>query len=56
MLCHLRLGHPSFKYLKTLFPKLFEGKNISSFQCEVKLFPIQTYKSSKPFSIIHSDV
>jgi len=35
MLSHLRLGHPSFKYLKALFPNFFEGKDISSFQCEV---------------------
>jgi hypothetical protein len=31
MLWHLRLGHPSFKYLKALFRKLFERKDISSF-------------------------
>jgi len=64
MLWHLRLGHPSFKYLKTVFPKLFADKDFSSFQCEIcelakhhrNSFPAQTYKPSKPFSIIHSDV
>jgi len=64
MLWHLRLGHPSFKYLKALFPIFFEGKDISSFQCEVcefakhhrNSFPIQAYKPSKPFSIILDDL
>jgi len=64
MLWHLRLGHPSFKYLNFLFPKLFVEQGISSLQCEVcefakhhrSSFPIQSYKPSKPFSMIHSDV
>jgi len=61
---HLRLGHPSFRYLKHLFPKLFHNKNFSLLKCEAcefakhhrSQFPIQPYKPSKPFSIIHSDV
>ena len=32
---HYRLGHPNFKYLKLLFPSLFENKSMSDFQCEV---------------------
>ncbi|CAJ2662733.1 unnamed protein product [Trifolium pratense] len=64
MLWHLRLGHPSFPYLKHLFPKLFRNKDISLFKCEAcefakhhrSHFAIQPYKPSKPFSIIHSDV
>ena len=39
-------------------------KNLSSFQCEVcelakhhrAIFPLQSYKPSKPFSIVHSDI
>lgn len=64
MLWHLRLGHPSFRYLKHLFPKLFHNKNFSLLKCEAcefakhhrSQFPIQPYKPSKPFSLIHSDV
>jgi len=64
MLWHLRFSHLSFKYLKTVFLKLFVDKDFSSFQCEIceiakhyrNSFPSQTYKPSKPFCIIHCDV
>lgn len=64
MLWHFRLGHPSFKYLKHLFPKLFGNKDPSLFHCKICVlakhhrtsFPPQPYKPSKPFTIIHSDV
>lgn len=64
MLWHLRLGHPSFRYLKHLFPKLFANKDPSLFHCEncefVKYhhtsFPSQPYKPSKPFTIMYNDV
>jgi len=64
MLWHFRLGHPSFYYLRHLFPKLFLNKNPASFQCEIcelakhrrTYFPAQPYKPTKPFSVIHSDV
>ncbi|KAL9420128.1 hypothetical protein AB3S75_037830 [Citrus x aurantiifolia] len=64
MLWHRRLGHPSFLYLKHLFPNLFRNKLLSSFQCDIcqlakyhrASFPIQPYKASKPFTLIHSDV
>ena len=61
---HLRLGHPSFLYLKYLFPTLFKGVDPSMFQCEschlfkdhrVKFLP-KPYCPSKPFYLIHSDV
>lgn len=62
MLLHCRLGHPSFSYLKHLFPSLF--KNHDLFQCEIcqlakhnRIFlPSQPYRASKPFSLIHSDI
>ena len=64
MLWHFRLGHPNFQYLKYLFMNLFLNKNPSLFEYEIgelekhhhSSFPLQPYKPSKPFSIIHSDV
>ena len=37
MLWHHRLDHPSFPYLKILFPSIFNNKYATSFQCEVTL-------------------
>jgi len=64
MLWHLRLGHPSFAYMKRLFPELFKGMDCSSFQCEscilaknhCSTYLPKPYQASKPFYIIHSDV
>ena len=63
MLWHLRLGYPSFHNLKILLPSLFINKNPSLFECEICelakhhhiSFPMQPYKPSEPFSLIHSD-
>ena len=60
----LPLGHLNFIILKKLFPDLFINKNPRDFQCEIchlskqprQNFQSQTYKMSKPFSMIHSDV
>ena len=64
LIWHYRLGHLSFPYLSKLFPVLFRNKNPLLFQCEIcqlakhtrSTYSISPYKSSKPFSIIHSDV
>ncbi|CAH9105932.1 unnamed protein product, partial [Cuscuta epithymum] len=64
MLWHYRLGHPSFGYLKHLFPILFKNKDVEVFQCEIcqlakhkrSVYPTVNYKPSKPFSLIHSDI
>ena len=64
MLWHFRLGHPNFQYLKYLFPNLFKNKNSSCFHCDICQIPkhyrasflMQPYKSSKPFTLVHSDV
>lgn len=62
MLWHLRLGHPSFKYLKDLIPKLFVKEYILIFQCEVCEFSNNTvffqnkHKLSKTFSVTSSDI
>ena len=63
-LMHFRLGHPSFHYLKKLFPELFINKDLSSFHCEIcglakhhkNTYPAREYKPTKPFSLIHSDI
>ena len=64
MLWHLRLGHPSFPYLKYLFPDLFKNVDCTTFQCESCFlskshrisYKALTYRASKPFYLIHSDV
>lgn len=64
MLWHKRLGHPSFPYLKSLFPELFKGIDCSKLHCEAcnlakshrVSFPIKPYSASKPFYLLHSDV
>ncbi|CAN1141583.1 Serine/threonine-protein kinase TOR, partial [Linum perenne] len=64
MLWHFRFGHPSFRYLAHLFPSLFINKKSDSFNCEVcqyskhtrSVYPSLPYKSTHPFSIIHSDI
>ena len=61
---HCRLGHPNFKYLKLLFPSLFENKRMSDFHCEVCEFakhhqvsyPLKDYTPTSPFTLMHSDV
>lgn len=63
MLWHSRLGHPSYEYMKHVVPQDLFNKN-SKFQCEIcelakqarVTFPIQGYKPTKPFHLIHSDV
>ena len=60
----LLIGHPSFVYLKRLYPRLFGNKDIVSFNCEhcvlAKLsrnsHPPHTYKPFIPFHLIHSDI
>ena len=64
MLWHYRLGHPSFQYLKILFPNLFKNKIPSSFKCEIcalakhhqASYPPRPNKPFAPCSLIHSDV
>ena len=63
-LWHYRLGHPSFSYMKHLFPQLFSTLRHSDFRCETCIFakshrvpfPISFNKSDIPFILIHSDV
>ena len=62
-LYHRRLGHPSFRTLKILFPSLCKGLDVETFHCDVcefakhkcVPFPISN-KTSIPFSLIHSDI
>lgn len=64
MLLHQRLQHPSFTYLKALYPYLFINKDIRSLRYEhyncakqsCKHYPIQSYKLLKPLHLIHSDI
>lgn len=63
-LWHNGLGHPSFSYLKYLYPQFFINKNPSSFHCDHCVLekqprehpPPYPYKPSTPFHLIHSNV
>ena len=64
MLWHNRLGHSSFPYLKSLFPSLLRIKMLIHFIVKfvnlpntlVFPFPSNPYRSSKPFSLVYSDI
>ncbi|KAL5856724.1 hypothetical protein ACOSQ3_004182 [Xanthoceras sorbifolium] len=63
MLWHHKLGHPSYNYLKRLFPSLFNKTSVP-FECEIcqiakhtrTSFPTKSYIPSTPFHLIHSDI
>ena len=63
-LYHCRLGHPSFRVIKMLFPSFFKKLDVESFHCEVcelakhkrVSFPISNKISTSPFFLIHTDV
>ncbi|KAG8488224.1 hypothetical protein CXB51_018059 [Gossypium anomalum] len=63
-LYHLRLGHPSFRVLKIMFPSLFKGLTVENFHCDIcelakhkrTSFPVSNKRTSTPFSLVHSDV
>lgn len=58
------LGIQSFICLKTLYSHLFINKDIHSFRCEHCIsakqtrthYPIRSYKSPKPFYLVHTDI
>ncbi|XP_040949746.1 protein root UVB sensitive 6 isoform X1 [Gossypium hirsutum] len=63
-LYHLRLGHPSFRVLKIMFPSLFKGLTVEQFHCDIcelakhkrTSFPVSNKRTSTPFTLVHSDV
>ncbi|KAJ7982145.1 Retrovirus-related Pol polyprotein from transposon TNT 1-94 [Quillaja saponaria] len=63
-LWYSRLGHPSFSYMKHLFPDLYSDLHDSDFKCDTCIFakshrvpfPISSNKSGIPFALIHFDV
>lgn len=63
VLWHKRMGHPSFSYLQRMFPHLHLNKSTIP-HCDIcefakhhrPTFTPSIYKSTRPFSIIHSDV
>jgi hypothetical protein len=63
-LWHRRLGHPSFEYLRHLFPNLFLQSKDVNFNCKTCIlakshrnsYHASLNKSSILFALIHSDV
>ncbi|KAK2354846.1 putative mitochondrial protein [Trifolium repens] len=63
-LYHSRLGHPSFRVMKQIFPSFFKNLDVESLCCEVcelakhkrASFPVSTKVSTSPFYLIHTDV
>ena len=63
-LWHRCLGHPSFSYMKYLFPGLFSKSPDSDFKCDTCIlakshrvsYSTSLNKSDIPFALIHSDV
>lgn len=63
-LWHRRLGHPSFGYMKYLFPTLCSKLPNVDFKCETCIlakshratYSLSSNKKDIPFSLIHSDV
>ena len=61
---HCRLGHPSFRVIKRLFPSLFSNLDVASLNCEgcelakhkCVPFPVSNNMSIFPFYLIHTDV
>ena len=64
LLYHYRLGHPSFRVIKQLFPLFFKTLAVESFQCEVcelakhkrVTFPVSNKINTFPFYLVHTDV
>lgn len=64
MLWYYRIGHPSFSHLKSLFPTLFNYKNVSLFQCKTcqlakhhhSPYLAQPYTAFGAFSLIYCDI
>jgi len=62
-LWHRRLGHPSFRYLKILFPSLFTSST-EPIKCETCIwaknhrvtFSLNNNRVNSAFSLVHSDV
>lgn len=61
---HRRLGHPSFRIVKILFPSLFSKLDVENLHCEVcelakhkrVPFPVSNKRSTSPFYLIHTDI
>lgn len=63
-LWHRRLEHPSFGYMKHLFPDLFTNINVVNLKCNICIlakshrvpYLISSNKFNTPFPLVHSDV
>ena len=61
-LWNFQLGHPSFHYLRKLFPTIFVNKDPPSLNYEFwakhhrKSYPSKFYQPSKYFHLIHNDI
>ena len=64
MRIHHRMGHPSFKIVKQMYPNLFKNVALDDLVCKAcqlgkkkwTTYPISNLRCQEPFHLIHCDI